>query len=209
MKKNNRIWITAISIAVFLVLGDILPAPAFMNPMEAVQQTVDSVIRTLKDKTLDRENLRKKVLTLIAERFDFALMARKTLARSWRKATPEERERFTHLFTKLLEFTYMDRISAYTGERVRYVKEKVKGKRALVDTLIVTKNKEIPVRYKLVSNKGEWRVYDVVIEEVSLIRNYRSSYREIVQRHGIEELLARMEDKINGLKLNQQAGESK
>lgn len=157
-----------------LVVAAVAAAQASPTPTDQVRVTVDGVIEMLKDKGLDPGTRREKITEAIRERFDFEAMARGTLAQNWKKAVPEERTRFVGLFSKLLENTYMGRIEAYTNEKVRYEKEQVKDKRAVVGTVIVA-NVDIPVDYKLRRKGDGWFVYDVVIEGVSLVRNYRSS----------------------------------
>jgi phospholipid transport system substrate-binding protein len=170
------------------------------TPTEQVKETVDAVIALLKDKSLDRDTRRNKIRALIDDSFDFQLMSQRALSTNWKKATPDQQQRFVDLFSRLLEWTYIGRIEAYTDEKVRYVDEKHKKGRAQVDTLILSGSTEIPVNYRVHKVGERWRVYDVVIEEVSLIRNYRSSYREIVKQQGIDGLLAQMENKLKDLK---------
>jgi phospholipid transport system substrate-binding protein len=119
----------------------------------------------------------------------------------WRRATPEQRQRFTDLFTKLLDQTYRSRIEAYSGEKVKYVEQRVQDGRAEVDTLIVTdQNKEIPISYRLLDQGDKWLVYDVKIEGVSLVLNYRASYANIIQKDGLDGLLKQMAEKVEELK---------
>ncbi len=172
------------------------PSQAALTPTVQVKQTVETIILTLKNNDMNKYTRREKIATLIKERFDFRVMSRRVLALNWKHATPAQKDRFISLFTDLLKNSYMERIEAYTDEKVKFVKEKRKGKKALVDTLIVTESVEIPIRYKVFLKKGEWFIYDVVIEEVSLTRNYRSSYKEIVKKEGIDGLLRKMEKKI-------------
>jgi phospholipid transport system substrate-binding protein len=170
------------------------------TPTELVQETVDAVIALLKEKSLDPDIRRDKIRALIDDSFDFRLMSQRALSANWKQATPDQQERFVDLFSQLLEWAYIGRIEAYTDEKVRYVDEKHKKGRAQVDTLILSGSTEIPVNYRLHKMGGRWRVYDVVIEQVSLIRNYRSSYREIVKQQGIDGLLAQMDNKLKELK---------
>jgi phospholipid transport system substrate-binding protein len=182
------------------------------EPTEQLKTDVDRIITTLNDKTIVKDQKKQQIIELIRQRFNFELMSQWILGLNWKKATPDQRERFIDLFTQLLENTYMGRIEAYTGtysgNNVKYVEEKIKKGRALVKTMIVTESNEIPVDYKLSKNSNEWRVYDVVIEEVSLVRNYRSTYGEIVDKEGFDGLFGRMEKKIEELK-NPPAPESK
>ncbi len=171
---------------------------------EQLRGDVDRIIEILNETSLDREVRDQKIVTLVKGRFDFPTMSQWILGLNWRRATEAERQRFIDLFTQLLENTYAGRIESYTGgygkENVRYVEERIEGDRALVNTLIVTQSAEIPVNYKMIQKNGEWRVYDVVIEEVSLVRNYRTTYGEIVSREGFAGLFSKMEEKIIELK---------
>ena len=174
------------------------------EPTEQLKTDVDSIIKTLNDKTLVKDQRSQKIIDLIRQRFNFPLMSQWILGLNWRKATSDQQERFISLFTQQLENSYMGRIEAYTGSyaenNVKYIEEKIKKGRAMVKTLIVTESAEIPVDYKLSETKGEWRVYDVVIEEVSLVSNYRTTYGEIVDKEGFDGLFTRMEKKIEELK---------
>jgi phospholipid transport system substrate-binding protein len=135
-------------------------------------------------------------------------MSQGALATNWKKASKEEKVEFVDLFTELLEATYLSRIEEYSDEKVEYLTEKIKGDRAVVDTVIV-KNVNTPVQYRMKNKKGQWMVYDVLIEGVSLIRNYRTSYGEIVKSEGMKGLLARMEKKIDDIKSGKETEESK
>lgn len=171
------------------------------GPMTQVQTTVDSILAEIRSSVVDSTAKRNDITRLIAERFDFDLMAQQTLATNWKHATIEERKRFVELFTRLLQATYLGRIEAYTNEKVEYRGEKIRGTQAMVETVIISGNTEIPVNYKLreKNEDGSWRVYDVVIENVSLIASYRSDYRETVNRDGIGGLMAQIEKKIHSL----------
>ena len=126
-------------------------------------------------------------------------MSQRTLATNWKKASDDEKKKIVALFSQLIESTYIGRVEAYTDEKVDYPGEKVKGKKAVVETLILTDTADIPVNYKVYLKNGKWWVYDVVIEGISLISNYRSSYQEIVKKEGFDGLLAKMQDKIKDL----------
>ena len=169
------------------------------NATESVRTSVDAIIGILKDAGLDKPAKRDKIRGVIAERFDFRAMSQRTLATNWKKASKEEQQQFTELFAALIQDTYISRVEAYTNEEVKYPGEKVTDDRAVVDTLIVTSSKEIPVTYRLYLKGDRWLVYDVNIEGVSLISNYRNSYQEIVKREGFTGLLAKMEEKVKEL----------
>ena len=185
----------------FLVFGSLiflhgLAASATMTPTDQVRSTVDAVLSTLKLENLDRGARREKIRSSLQQIFYYRAMSQRTLATNWRKASPAEKDSFVKLFSTLLENTYMGKIEAYTDERVEYVGEKIKGKKAIVDTMIVTGSVNIPISYKTVLKDEKWLIYDVVVEEVSLISNYRSSYKAIVKKEGMDGLLSKMEQKI-------------
>ncbi len=195
------------ALVLFLIIL-MVALPAFaapQSPREQVQTTVDTVLETLADQSLSAEARDRRLEELIRQKFDFQLMSQWILGVHWRRATPEQRDRFIDLFTELLETTYRDRMSEYAdqyaGEQVEVVSERIIDNRALVDTIVVTQDrKRIPISYKLDLQQGEWRAYDVVIEEVSLVNTYRAEYSELVRRHGFEGLFSRMETRIAELR---------
>ena len=193
------------NILLILTIGTLFALPARgsteLSPTRTVQESVEAIIALLKDETLGQEEKRAKIRTHINTRFDFKAMSQRTLATNWKKATEQERERFIDLFSQLIENTYIGKIEAYTNEKVEYPGEKVKGRKAVVETLIVSASADIPVDYRLYSKDGVWWVYDVIIEGVSLVSNYRSSYQEIVKQEGFDGLLAKMQEKIDELQI--------
>jgi phospholipid transport system substrate-binding protein len=170
------------------------------SPTDEVRSSVEAVIALLKDDQLDRQSRRDRMREVIDKRFDFRAMSQRTLATNWKKATEAEKQKFTELFAELIQNSYVSKIESYTNETVEYPGEKQKGRKAVVETLIITSSAEIPVDYKVYLKDGSWQVYDVIIEGVSLISNYRSSYQEIVRKDGFNGLLAQMEEKIRELK---------
>ncbi len=199
---KSRIFV----ISTLIVLMAALPALAAPpSPRAQVQSTVDTVLSTLADETLTTEARDQRLEELIRQKFDFQIMSQMILGVQWRRASAEERERFIDLFTELLETTYRDRMSEYAdqyaGERVEVVSERIIDNRAQVDTIVVTQDrKRIPISYRLDLQQGEWRAYDVVIEEVSLVSTYRAEYSELVRRHGFAGLFDRMEKRIAELR---------
>ncbi len=179
-----------------LFLAGSSPIIADENPKTQLKSTIDAILDALRNKTLATDERQKQITGLINDRFDFAKMSQQTLARNWKKASNEQKDKFIELFAKSLQSSYMGRLEAYTNETVEFTKEKIKNKKAKINTLIVTKTIEIPINYKLHNKNNKWLIYDVVIEEVSLIRSYRSSYQNIVKKEGIEGLLTKMEKKL-------------
>ena len=176
---------------------------AAVSPTALVKKGIDDVLLVLNDKTLDQKQrkiaLQKEIKKVVRERFEFRTISKSVLSTNWRKATGYEQDRFVDFFTQTLVNTYYSAIQSYSGEEIKYVGEKIKGDRAVVDTLIVAKNGDIPVNYKLKLTDDEWFVYDVVIENVSLVNNYRNLYTAIIKSSGFDGLMYKLE---SGLKKN-------
>ena len=202
-KKTILLALTLVLLAAASVIA------AVPRPSNQLRLAVDRIIEVLRDKNLSRDQALQEVSNQVRSKFDFWAMSQRTLGINWKKATKEEQQQFVRLFAKLLEDTYRGRIKVYTynDEHVEYIGERVRGSRAEVHTIVVA-NKEIPVSYKMRLKGEEWLVYDVIIEEVSLISNYRNSYGEIVRDEGFGGLLARMEAKIKELAENEEQGGS-
>ena len=181
-----------------LLLGTL--ALAVPSPREQVKQTVDQVLEVLRNKAISGQPRRETLSRLIRARFNFTIMSQRTLGKFWKEADAQQQARFITLFSDLLEASYISRIEAYSNETVSYLGERVEGELAEVDTSIHSGNIDIPISYRLVLENGSWFVYDVIIEEVSLIRNYRNSYGEIVRKEGYSGLFARMEEKLRELR---------
>jgi phospholipid transport system substrate-binding protein len=170
-----------------------------------LKQTIDRVLEIVSDEGL-RKNpslRREKLRETIGARFNYKQMVMRSLAKNYKNRTDKEREEFTGLFKKLLENSYASKIEHYRDETINYVDEKVKGKYALVRTQIVRKDATIDVDYKLINEDGRWTVYDFVIEEVSLIRNYRSQFSKIIKTESYGALVSKLSKKIKDLEAAQ------
>ncbi len=180
------------------------PGLGFAGPAtDQVKGTVDQVLKILTDPTLKgeqktkerRSQLRKTVL----ERFDFSEMSKRSMGRNWNERTPEERKEFVRLFTDLLERAYIDRVDGYTGEQILYLEETADGNYSEVRTKIMTKrNQEIPINYRLQKASSSWEVYDIIIEGVSLVNNYRTQFSKIIRTSSYQELVKKMQAKVEG-----------
>ena len=180
-------------------------APAWAGPTDQLREYTDQVIKTLDDPALARGDRRAAVRKIAREAFDVTEAARRVLARHWQARTPAEREEFTQLFADLLERTYIARLDEYGGERIRYVGESVDGELATVRARIVTRTGiEVPVESRMVHRGERWLIYDVLIENVSLVGNYRSQFDRIVRSSSYEELVRRLKQKRDDF-LNEQA----
>jgi phospholipid transport system substrate-binding protein len=163
-----------------------------------VKGTIDKVLEILRDPALKapgkEEARRKKLKEAIYPGFDFTEMAKRSLGIHWGKRTPQEREEFVKLFADLLEQSYARRLETYTDQEVLYTKEQVDDKFGLVVTKIVStkENIDIPIEYKLLRQDNQWKVYDVVIDGISMVSNYRSQFNSIIQKSSYAELVQRM-----------------
>ena len=171
-----------------------------MTPTQTVKEAVSGVLKILKDDRLNREQRWLEIGKIINTRFDFRSMSQSILATNWRTATAEEKRRFVEFFSQYLEDTYRTKIEAYTGQRVDYLGEQVRKDRAIVDTQIVADKVRIPITYRLKNNDGEWFAYDVVIEGISLVNNYRSTFSAIIKSEGMDGLLLDLEGRIASYK---------
>ena len=202
-------WMIKYRLCLLLLVGAFLlsagVAAATPGPMEQARTTVDAVMAILRESNMEKEARREKLSSTIRARFDFTEMSQRILATNWKSASDEQRSRFINIFSDLLERNYIGRIESYTDEKIDFLKERVQGNRAAVDTVIVTKSVQIPISYRMVQQGSEWMVYDVVIESVSFVNNYRNSYGEILKKEGFDGLLARMTEKLAQL---EQGGDS-
>lgn len=171
--------------------------PALAGPAtQALSASVDRIISLLgspayKD-TNSRPAMRSKLLADINAIFDMNELSRRALGASWNKFTPEQQRQFVTAFSRLLQNTYLDKIESYTDEKVQYVSEQALGPgKAEVATKVIGRGKEIPVAYRLVDKSG-WKVYDVVIEGVSLVQNYRSQFGQILMNESPAALISKI-----------------
>ena len=161
------------------------------GPLNTVKRASDQIVAILSDKKLPRNERWTHIAPIIADNFDFQAMSQSILAQRWRSASPAQQRQFVEFFSQYIEATYRQKIEQYTGQRIEYTDEKVRGDRAAVNSIIHTGNTEIPVGYFLRrGNDGRWRAFDVAIEGVSLVSNYRDTYAAIAQSSGINGILA-------------------
>src|SRR6266436_9662647 len=184
--------LTTIAVALGLLAG----SPAWAGPTDQLREYTDQVVKVLDDPAMARQDRRAAVRKIAHEAFDVTETAKRVLARHWQARTPAEREEFTQLFADLLERTYIARINEYGGERIRYVGESMDGELATVRARIMTRTgTEVPVESRMVRRGERWLIYDVLIENVSLIANYRSQFDRIVRANSYEELIRRLKHK--------------
>ena len=185
----------------FLLSVLFLATPAHAGlPTDQIKSTVDKAVTVLRDpkykapaRTRERREQLKQILFA---RFDFTEMAKRSLGANWRRRTPAEQEEFVRLFTDVLERAYADIIESYSDEKIVYINEKVEAEYADVNSKIVTaKGQEYTLNYKAHLVGNEWKIYDVVAENISLINNYRSQFTRVISKNSYEDLVRRLKEK--------------
>jgi len=169
-------------------------------PTDQTRETVDKVLGILQSGAKGDQR-RQQLRDTIYPRFDFPEMAKRSLGSHWSRRTPQEQQEFTKVFTGLLESSYVDKIETFNGEKVLYAREQVAGNNAEVFTKVVTKKgEEFSINYKLHRVGGEWKVYDVVVEDISLVNNYRSQFNRILANASFDELMKKLQQKAPDMK---------
>jgi phospholipid transport system substrate-binding protein len=192
-----------LALAVFA--GLLAPPGAWAGaPTDQLRVQIDRVIKTVEDPDLKQSakaaERRVAVRKIANETFDFEEMSKRALAKHWQPRTPAERDEFVKLFADLLEKAYVSRIENYGGEKIAYNGDTIDGEVALVKTKILTKGgTDVPVDYRMLKRNDRWLVYDVVIEGVSLINNYRTQFNKIIQTSSYQALVDRMKSRQNEL----------
>lgn len=195
----NRIIMLAIA-------GIMLASTAFATVTDDVRNTVNEIIRIVSDKEMKKhaneQKRRSAIKKSLAAIFDHQEMAKRSLGKHWNQRTPEERRQFVGLFASLLENSYASKIESYNNEKIVYVKESVDNDYAEVKSKVITpKRDEFTLDYKLIKQSGgKWVVYDVVIEGVSLVSNYRTQFNKIITANGYPELVKKLQSKSNEIK---------
>ena len=171
-------------------------APEHAPPTAVVRATLDAVFHILDDQQLKGPGhltQRRHLLeNIIAERFDYEEMSKRTLAAHWKPLSQTERQEFVQLFKAFLSDQYAARIEGYAGERVIYLSERTVDGYAEVRTRLVSDKLDIPMDYRLTNRGGTWYAYDVIVDGVSLVMNYRSQFEKIIGESSFQELLRRL-----------------
>jgi len=205
-RLKARKCICTIATLVFMWFYTLLPAVQVFAgaPIEQVKINIGELIAILDDKTYSeshsRDELHKKLRGIAHDKFDWGEIAKRSLGLYWRKRSEDEKKEFTVLLTKLLLDNYIKKVlDNYAGEKVLYDKEIIDGERALVKTRIINKaEKEISVGYRLIKKEKNWIAYDVIIEGVSLVKNYRVQFYTIIRKSSYNELMKKIQEKLLG-----------
>lgn len=210
----NGLRMGAMVLAGALVVG-VSAAPAAAGvPTDQLKGAVERVLRTLDDPALKGEarlaDRRVAVRKIANEIFDFSEIAKRSMARHWQPLSEAQRTEFVGLFADLLERSYISKIETYGGEKIQYTAERADGDFATVSTRIVTKNgTEVPVDYRMIKRAERWLVYDVSIEGVSLVSNYRTQFNKIIQTTSYNELVSKLRHKQDELLAEDKGGKKK
>jgi phospholipid transport system substrate-binding protein len=172
------------------------------TPKETLETGVNKLLKTLGDPAFKAKPEDERIAIIGAEIetvFDFKELSRRTLGRDWKKMKPEQQKEFVQLFKELLQGVYADRLLAYSDQKILFDKETMlkKGRAEVQSFLQTSDGKKIPLFYRLTDKSGSWKVYDVIIEGVSMVKNYRTQFREILAKESPEKLLEILRDKVN------------
>ena len=194
MKKQFAV----LSVLIIFVLS--IPVYAGV-PMTTVEATVNRVLDVLRDSKLKspaaKEKKKEKLRIIYKDMFDEIEFSKRTLTRNWNKFSPAERVEFVKLFEQVLEKSYIDKILDYSNEKVDFYKESMlSDNQAEIQTKIITSSKEIPIFYRMILKDSKWKVYDVVVENVSLVQNYRTQFNDILGKNTPEQLLEILRKKV-------------
>ncbi len=187
-----------LSILIIFVLSIPVYAGVPMTTVEASVNRVLDVLRDAKLKSPAANEIKKEKLRIIYnDMFDEIEFSKRTLGHNWNKFNPAQRVEFVSLFEQVLEKSYIDKILDYSNEKVDFYKESMlSDNQAEIQTKIVTASKEIPIFYRMILKDGKWKVYDVVVENVSLVQNYRSQFNDILETNTPEQLLEILRKKV-------------
>jgi len=199
--KNTKIYlIVLVALLFFIPLTGV--ATQMPDPTEQMKPFVHKVMNMLKNADFKKDPkciICQRLIDVSRERFDFNEMSKRVLGKTWRKLGKEERSEFADLFTHLLQFAYMGKLEDYTGQSIVFKHQRIRGRKAEVKTEIVDPQKPVAVTYIMLLEGDQWMVYDVVIEGVSLVRNYMEQFREILRKEKYSGLVKRIKTKITQL----------
>jgi phospholipid transport system substrate-binding protein len=171
---------------------------------DQLRGTIDEVIRILTDKEMKKpertEERRRLLEKVIGDRFSYEEMSKRALTAQWNKLNDDQRKEFVSLFQRHLANAYAGKIEGYSGEQVQFINERLEQGYAEVRSKIVTEKTEIPLDYRMINKSGDWRVYDVIVDGVSLVNNYRGQFNRIIRSSSYEDLVQKLRKKTDDLK---------
>jgi phospholipid transport system substrate-binding protein len=190
-------------IILVLTASTFIASVACATPTEDVKKTVDEVVHIVADKEMKKNDVKRRqaLKKAISTIFDYSEMAKRSLGKHWNVRTAAEKKQFAELFATLLENSYAGKIESYNNEKIVYIKDIVEDEYAEVKSKVVTASRdEFTLDYRLFKQNGKWMVYDVIIEGVSLVSNYRSQFNKIITSNGYDKLVKKLQSKSEELK---------
>jgi phospholipid transport system substrate-binding protein len=199
LKLKTRVSLSIVAVLMLVCSGKSATAG---EQTEAIRDAVNQGVEILKNAKLDSPKQRAQAIDrlrqIVYPLFDFNEMAMRSLGANWRRLNPQQRKEFVSIFTALLEKTYADQIFLYNGQQVVFTGESIDGDYTQVDSRIIDKNGQTySVVYRLHKVDGQWKIYDVVVENISLVNNYRSQFNRVLANSSFEELLKIMKQKAS------------
>ena len=196
---NLHRWILIVGLGTILAVGAGGTTTWAGDPGEQVKVTIDQVMEVLRDSKFEgtgkKVEQREKLRQIILPRFDFAEMAKRALGNNWNRY-PDKQQEFVTVFKQLLEETYADQIELAGGDKVVYLNERTEKDYAEVDTKVISsKGEETPMTYKLHPVGSDWKVFDIVVENISIVNNYRAQFNRVLNNASLDELIKRMKEK--------------
>jgi phospholipid transport system substrate-binding protein len=197
MRMKGRYWsvvgLCIIASAYFSV------AVALSSPTATLKPTLNQIMSIITDPALAGEDHKKgrraKIMAVATQGFNFTEMSKRVLGRPWKEINQQQRDNFEQLFTKLLENAYIGKLEGYSGQEIIFKEERIKGKKAVVSTTVVHNGAILPVHYIMTQYKETWKVYDINIEGVSLVQNYREQFKSILRTDKFDGLVKMLEEK--------------
>ncbi len=178
------------------VAGNVATA-ANLSATDAMKTTINEVLRLLRDKNIDDKKRVSALEKAVVQRFDYNEISRRVLGAEWNKLDDRQKNEFVDLFQTFLSAVYAGKVKEYAGQDVEYKGERTQDNYAEVRTKVFLKSAEIPMDYRLIKKDGEWRVYDVVVDNISLVNNYRGQFKSIISKDGYQGLLNQLRKKID------------
>ncbi len=200
--QKNSIILSIVIVAVLAMAPFVFHGTAravVPDPTEQLKPFLDKIVVELKNRDFkDDPSCRQcqRIVDIASEHFDFHEMSKRVLGKQWRKLSAQQRDQFVSLFTRLLQYAYIGKVEDYVDTKIQFGKQRIKGNRAEVQTQLVDANKSIPVSYIMILKGDKWMAYDIIVEGVSLIRNYMEQFRSILRDEKFSGLIDQMEHKI-------------
>ncbi len=192
-----RHLVAVVASAVLLAAAAAGPASAANDPMGIVKVTVDDALSVLRDKRTPLATRQQKLRDIVAGTFDFNEMSRSALGYHWKQITPDQQQEFTKVFITFIENSYLAKINEYSGQQVQFLGSSNDGPQyAVVKTSLVQEGKDsISIDYRLLNKDGQWKIYDVTVDAISIIANYRNQFNRVMNNKGYATLIADLKNK--------------